>query len=201
MSDPNKSIKHMTSSAVLVVAAIAAVVSFEHIYHLAITHGQPRLASYLLPVSVDGTVATASSAMLWAARSGLSTPWLARVMLGLGVTATLGANAAYGAPYGPTGILLSGWPGIAFVGSVEIALGMVRRARKRVRVPVPDRVPVTVPDTDKSAPDTDTPMDRFAADANAGKLPGVRQIKREMSCGTARAQRIRDQLAAAAEAA
>src|SRR5258707_330232 len=36
-------------------------------------------------VSVDGTVAGASLSMLWAARSGLSTPWLARCMLTLGM--------------------------------------------------------------------------------------------------------------------
>jgi hypothetical protein len=67
----------MTAGAVLVLAAIAAVVSYVHIYHLAITHGQPMEAALLLPVSVDGTVAAASTAMLWAARSGMPTPWLA----------------------------------------------------------------------------------------------------------------------------
>jgi hypothetical protein len=83
----------------------------------------------LLPVSVDGTVAAASLSMLWAARAGLPTPWLARAMLGLGVLATLGANVGYGARYGLTGELLSGWPAVAFVGSVELALTMVRRTR------------------------------------------------------------------------
>lgn len=208
MKTPDTAVKRMTAGAVLVVAAVAAVVSFEHIYHLAITHGQPRLTSFLLPVSVDGTVAAASLAMLWAARGGMSTPWLARVMLGLGVTATLGANAAYGAPYGPTGIMLSGWPGIAFVGSVEIALGMVRRTRKRARVPVPDQVPV--PDTalrpvtetvpPKHAPGTDNAADRYAENVRAATLPSVRRIKREIGCGTPRAQQILARLTALAEA-
>jgi hypothetical protein len=43
-----------TAAAVLVVASIAAVVSFVHIQRLAVTHGQTDLAAYLLPVSVDG---------------------------------------------------------------------------------------------------------------------------------------------------
>lgn len=122
-------IRRLTAAAVLLVAAIAAIVSFLHIEHLAISHGQTELAAYLLPVSVDGTVAAASLSMLWAARSGQSPPWIARAMLALGVLATLACNVAYGAPFGLSGELLSGWPAVAFVGSVEMVLVMVRRAR------------------------------------------------------------------------
>ena len=102
--------QRLTAAAVLLVAAIAAAVSYVHIEHLAVTHGQTMLAAVLLPVSIDGTVAAASLVMLRAARAGLGTPWLARVMLGLSVVATLAANVAYGARYGLTGSLLSGWP-------------------------------------------------------------------------------------------
>jgi hypothetical protein len=117
-----------TAAAVLLVAAIAAVVSFVHIEHLAVTHGQTQLAAYLLPVSVDGTVAAASLVMLRAARAGLGTPVLARTMLGLAVAATLAANVGYGLPYGLAGALLSGWPAVAFIGCAEMAIGMVRRS-------------------------------------------------------------------------
>jgi len=129
-------IRALTTAAVLLVAAIAAVVSFVHIEHLAVTHGQTALASALLPVSIDGTVGAASLVMLRAARAGLATPWLARFMLGLSVAATLAANVGYGLPYGLPGALLSGWPAVAFVGSVEMVLGMARRARGTAPVPV-----------------------------------------------------------------
>ena len=129
-------IRALTTAAVLLVAAIAAVVSFVHIEHLAVTHGQTALASALLPVSIDGTVGAASLVMLRAARAGLATPWLARFMLGLSVAATLAANVGYGLPYGLPGALLSGWPAVAFVGSVEMVLGMVRRARGTAPAPV-----------------------------------------------------------------
>src|SRR6266566_7668072 len=132
----DSAIRRLTAAAVLLVAVIAAVVSFIHIEDLAVTHGQTQLAALLLPVSVDGTVAGASLSMLWAARSGLSTPWLARCMLTLGVLATLGANVGYGAPFGLSGELLSGWPAVAFVGSVEMVLSMVRRARTRARAAI-----------------------------------------------------------------
>jgi uncharacterized protein DUF2637 len=122
----------LTTGAVLLVAAIAAVVSFVHIEHLARTHGQTELAALLLPLSIDGTVAAASTVMLRAARAGLDTPWLARFMLGLAVTATLTANIGYGLPYGLAGALLSGWPAVAFIGCAEMAIGMVRKVTGHV---------------------------------------------------------------------
>jgi len=118
-----------TTAAVLFVAVIAAVVSFVHIQHLAAVNGQTMLAAYLLPLSIDGTVVAASMVMLRAARAGLSTPWLARFMLGLAVTATLAANIGYGLPHGMPGALISGWPAVAFIGCAEMAIMAVRRLR------------------------------------------------------------------------
>src|SRR5258708_24647390 len=104
----DSTIRKLTAATVLLVAVIAAVVSFVHIEHLAVTHGQTQLAAWLPPVSVDGTVAAASLPMRWAAPSGLSTPRLARCMFPLRVLATLGANVRYGPPYGWSGELLTG---------------------------------------------------------------------------------------------
>lgn len=121
-------LRYGTAAAVLTVATIAALVSFVHIQHLAVTHGQTGLAAALLPVSIDGTVAAASLAMLRAARTpGMRTHWLARSMLALSVMATLAANVAYGLPFGTAGALLSGWPAVAFIGSAEMSIGMVRK--------------------------------------------------------------------------
>jgi hypothetical protein len=149
----SRAVRHGTTTAVLLVAVIAAIVSFVHIEHLAVTHGQTSLAAYLLPMSIDGTVAASSLVMLRAARLGLDTPALARIMLGLSVAATLGANVAYGARFGVTGALLSGWPAVAFVGSAELSIGMVRRTRRAAPAPVPacetdtaEAVPAGVPD-------------------------------------------------------
>ncbi len=130
-------VRRVTAASVLLVSLIAATVSFVHIEHLAVTHGQTPLAAYLLPVSIDGTVVAASMVMLQAARAGIRTPWLARVMLGLAVVATLAAKVAYGWPAGPAWSVLSGWPAAAFIGCAEMALGMVRRAtRKTSAAPV-----------------------------------------------------------------
>ena len=89
--------KRLTGAAVLLVAAIAAVISFMHIKILAVQLGQPTLAAWLLPLSVDGTVCAASAALLWSAREAVPAPRMARPMLALGVAATLAANADFGA--------------------------------------------------------------------------------------------------------
>lgn len=183
----DKGIRRLTAAAVLLVAAIAAVVSFVHIQHLAVTHGQTALAAWLLPVSVDGTVGAASLSMLWAARSGLSTPWLARYILTLGVLATLGANIGYGAPYGWSGELLSGWPAVAFVGSVEMVLSMVRRARTEPALATDTGVPEPPAALNGHA---ERAAELFAADVAAGKVPGIRRIRREMHVGQPRAQQV-----------
>jgi hypothetical protein len=46
------------------------------------------------------------------------------------VAATVAANGLYGASAGVLGAVISAWPGLAFVGSVELAMLLVRRARK-----------------------------------------------------------------------
>jgi hypothetical protein len=117
----------VTAAAVLLVAAIAAVVSYMHVATLALAYGQPPLAAYLLPLSIDGMVATSSLVLLRSARAGVSAPWLARAGLVLAVAATLAANVASGAADGWPGALLAGWPAVAFVVSAETAISMSRR--------------------------------------------------------------------------
>jgi hypothetical protein len=78
---------------------------------------------------VDGLILAASLVLLHEARNDRDAPRLARLMLWLGIGATIGANIAFGAGYGPLGALISAWPAVAFIGSVEIAIQQVRRAR------------------------------------------------------------------------
>ena len=85
----------LTAAAVLLVAAIAAVVSFVHVGTGAGLRAAALAASCCRCRLT--AVAAASLVMLRAARAGMATPWLARTMLGLAVTATLAANIGYGA--------------------------------------------------------------------------------------------------------
>ena len=127
--------------------------------------------------------------MLRAARAGLGTPHLARFMLGLAVAATLASNVAYGARFGLTGALLSGWPAVAFIGSAELAIGMARRARQAAPVPagvpgpapVPDAVPATAPVTAPASALNGHGHEAeriFAAELAAGDVPGIRAYPR-----------------------
>jgi hypothetical protein len=67
--------------------------------------------------------------LLHEARNDRDAPGLARIMLWLGIGATIGANLAYGAGYGLLGALISAWPAVAFIGAVEIVMQLVRRSR------------------------------------------------------------------------
>jgi Protein of unknown function (DUF2637) len=218
----DKLIKFTTAVAVTAVAAIAAVVSYSHIYDLGRTHGQSGAAARLLPLSVDGLIMAASLTLLLAARNGQRAPALPRFALWLGIGGTVAANLAYGLPYGPVGAVLSAWPGAAFVLAIEILLGMLRRlAAVPETVPengtgtVPDSSPGTVQD---AVPEAAQPRTRparqalprkasrgrgvhrpevvFAAELEAGRLPGIRAIKRQCRVGQDRAKAIRDDLAA-----
>ena len=179
----------LTASAVLLVAAIAAVISYQHVVALALRYGQPALAAYLLPVSVDGLVAVSSLVMLRAARIGVSAPWLARTGLVLAVIATLACNVGYGAAHGWPGALLSGWPAVAFVVAAETAITMTRR---RPAAPAPD---TAVPEPPASLNGQGhAAAQLFAADLSRGEVPGVRRIRRELKVGQPKAQQVREYL-------
>jgi hypothetical protein len=127
--DGDTAIRVLAAIVVLAVAAFAAIVSYSHIFELGRHHGQDGTAARLLPLSVDGLIAAASLVMLHAARRKLPVPQLARWMLGLGVGATVAANVEYGMPFGWLAAVVSAWPAVAFVGSVEMAVRFVRDAR------------------------------------------------------------------------
>jgi hypothetical protein len=89
-----------TTAIVSVVALFAAGDSFTHVYDLARQHNQPVVSAALLALAGDGLVAAASAAMLAAVRSGRPVPVRARILLVLGIGATVwaaGAAAATGA--------------------------------------------------------------------------------------------------------
>jgi hypothetical protein len=122
-------IRLATAAVVCAVAAFAVVVSYSHIYGL----GRSTRAGWY-----GGSAAAAERGradpggllvLLHEARNDRDAPRLARFMLWLGIAATIGANVAFGARYGLLGALISARPAVAFIGSVEIAMQQVRRAR------------------------------------------------------------------------
>ena len=76
-------IRWSTAAAVIGVAVVAAVVSYEHAYALVRAHGEAGWTAYSIPLTVDGLIWASSMVMLDSARRGAAVPALARWLLGL----------------------------------------------------------------------------------------------------------------------
>jgi hypothetical protein len=121
-------IRRVTTITVACVGVLAAYVSYRHAYTLARRHGEEPATALAVPTTVDGLILAASMVLLHAARHRLPVPRLARLLLGLGIAATLGANVAHGLAHGPVGALVAAWPAVALVGSYELLMWLVRTA-------------------------------------------------------------------------
>jgi len=190
--------RRLTAAAVLLVARIAAVVSYMHVATLALHYGQPPLAAYLLPLSIDGMVATSSLVLLRSARAGVSAPWLARTGLVLAVLATLAANVASGLPHGWPGALLAGWPAVAFVISAETAIAMSRRRVAKVATERPEDTATprshARPRAAKQPAATDTEAAVLATLASGQDMTNE-QLAKAVGVSTRTARRYRSRLA------
>ena len=122
-------IRWTTAVAVIGVAAVAAIASYEHAYDLVRAHGEAGWTARLVPLTVDGLIYASSMVMLDCARRKVPVPALARWLLGVGITATLAANVAHGLGHGLTGAAVAAWPAVALVGSYELLMMIIRSAR------------------------------------------------------------------------
>lgn len=188
----NRAIRWSTAAAVLCVAAVAAVVSYDHAYALVRAHGEDGITARLVPLTVDGLIYASSMVMLHSARRRVAVPRLARWLLGLGIVATLAANAAHGLGNGPVGAIVGAWPAVALVGSYELLMLIIRSTdtapaedeeRELAGVPEPDPLQVQA-------------AEAFADEIAAGRTPSVRAIRSRLRVGQPRAQHVRTYLAA-----
>jgi hypothetical protein len=113
MSGTDRVIRWSTALAVVGVAAVAAVASYEHAYDLVRAHGESGWTARMVPLTVDGLIYASSMVMLDSARRKTAVPALARWLLGLGIAATLAANVAHGLGHGPVGAVVAAWPAVA----------------------------------------------------------------------------------------
>jgi hypothetical protein len=192
---------------VCTVTAIAAVISYAHAYELVAGHGESGMAARVLPLTVDGLIATCSLVLLDCARRHRPAPRHAWVLLAAGVAATLGANIAHGVGHGVIGALVAGWPALVAVGSFELLIRLLRnrsvhgcsihtRPRERdAEEHAPSGTAGAPARLDESDPMTERAQERFADVLAAGRLPSIRALKRELHLGHDRAGRIRATLA------
>ena len=96
-------IRITTALAVVAVAVVAAVISYQHAFELVRSHGESGVTARLVPFTVDGLIWAASMVVLDASRQNQPVPRLAAWSLGVGIVATVGANLAHGVGHGPVG--------------------------------------------------------------------------------------------------
>jgi hypothetical protein len=106
---------------VVLLAGIAAVVSYGHMHLLALRHGEGGLASALIPLSVDGMIVAASMSLLLDSRLGRHGGVLPWALLIIGALASLGANIVVAEPTA-AGRVIAAWPSFALTASYELLM-------------------------------------------------------------------------------
>jgi hypothetical protein len=122
----NRAIRWTTTLCVLLLAAIAAAISYRHMYLLVRRHGETSWAAALLPLSVDGMIAVASMSLLSDSRQGRRSGVLPWALLILGSAASLAANVAVAEP-SLVGRLIAAWPSCALIGAYELLMRQIRK--------------------------------------------------------------------------
>jgi hypothetical protein len=192
MSGADRVTRWTTAGAVLGVAAVAAVASYEHAYDLVRMHGESGWTARMVPLTMDGLIYASSMVMLDSARRKTPVPALARWLLGLGISATLAANVAHGLGHGLIGAAVAAWPAVALVGAYELLMVVIRSSQLSV---------VAGSESERTAdPLQKQAAEVFAGDLAADRVPSVRAIRAQLHVGQQRAQRLRDYLATATAA-
>lgn len=181
MTGGGRAIRWSTVAAVAAVAVVAGWVSYMHAYDVVAAHGEHGILARLYPGTIDGLIYAASMVLLDAARRGVHAPALARWLLAAGIGATLFANVLAGAAYGLLGAAVAAWPALALVGSYELLMWLVRRD---AAVPDVSGVPAGLNGHAHAA------AELFAADVEAGRVPGIRAIRSGLHIGQDKASQV-----------
>lgn len=113
------------------VAAIAAIVSYSHIYDLGRRHGGSGVPARLLPLSVDMLILAGELMLIHEADGKGRRFTLGWVLVWSGILATLAANVAFGAQFGAVGAVIWGWPAYSFILAAGGMVAIVKRGAAR----------------------------------------------------------------------
>jgi hypothetical protein len=183
----------------VVVAVIAAVVSYSHMQQLA-DHAGEAWRSWLIPLSIDGLVVAASMVLVTARRTGVGGGVLAWGALGTGVVASLAANMA-DARAQVTAVLVAGWPAVAFAVAFELLLRQRRAEQPEATTPPPVPVAVVDPSPGPHQPPELAAQVRDPVEerlhtliARTGRRPGRRVLARELGISEHHARTVLERL-------
>jgi Protein of unknown function (DUF2637) len=161
---------------VAAVAVIAGVVSYSHIEALGLATGQSITDARLLPLAVDGLIVAGSVILL-------AGSWLGWIGVALGVAGTLYANVMSGLPRGPLAATVAAWPALAFT----VASFMLERWLAAQAGAEPAAVPGVPAGLNGHA---HAAAELFAADLDAGRVPGIRAIRSRLHVGQDKASQV-----------
>jgi hypothetical protein len=199
----------LAAIAVLVAAAsmVSVAESYRALYERAAGHGLSGRWAVIWPMQVDSFIAVGELALFdrWAPRSRLAA-WLV-TLAGLAVSAAGNVGHVHGHLLADRAT--AAVPPLAAAAALAVGLGVLKRVvEHHHRATAPDSQPDQVPVPEAApAPGTPVPVppaglnghghaaaELFAADLAAGKVPGVRRVRREMHLGQPRAQKVREYL-------
>ena len=123
----DRCIRWTTTASVVLLAAIAAVVSYRHMHTLTLAHGESAWTAALIPLSVDGMIIASSMTLLADSRAGSSGGPLPWALLAVGSLASLAANMAVAEPTA-YGRVIAAWPSFALIGAYELLMRQIRQA-------------------------------------------------------------------------
>jgi hypothetical protein len=183
----DRAIRYSTVAAVSVVALVAAFVSYRHALQVVRAHGESGALAMAYPLTIDWLIYAASMVLLDAARRRVRAHPLAWSALGLGIAATVAANVAAGLASGPVGAIVAAWPAVALVISYELLMLVIRAAAVPAAEPVPGDVPEPPAGLNGHG---HAAAELFAADIEAGRVPGIRAIRSGLHVGQDKAAAV-----------
>jgi hypothetical protein len=172
------------------VAAIAAIVSYSHIYDLGRAHGGTGVAARLLPLSVDMLILVGELMLLHEADSKGRRFMLGWLLVWSGILATLAANISYGAQFGALGALIWGWPAYSFILAAAGMVSIVKRSASTSPASG-DAVPLPVPSDAENAATAS-----LRATLAAGNPLSVNQLSSRFNLTRPVATKVRNQVLA-----
>jgi hypothetical protein len=129
-SGAERAIRVMPTLSVIVLAIIAAILSYKHMHLLVRRYGATSWTAALLPISVDGMIAASSMSLLLDSRYGRPSGFLPWTLHLIGSAASLAVNVAVAGPP-VVGRLIAGWPSRALIGSYELLMRQIRHTSTR----------------------------------------------------------------------
>lgn len=121
-------IRLTTVAAVVTVALIAGTVSYRHMAGVAREHGEDQVTAAIVPISVDGLIIAASLTLLADSRAGRRRSPLPYALLTLASAASVAANVMHAEP-DLAARLIAAWPSAALIGSYEMLMSQICKAR------------------------------------------------------------------------